>query len=60
MNEVISRGALLGGCDGFLGVRQCFPERAELGQAVILMAVDLLISQSLGQLMAAIRMGPPS
>lgn len=34
--------------------------RAELGQAIILMAVDLLISQSLGQLMATIRMGPPA
>jgi hypothetical protein len=32
--------------------------RAELGQAVILMVVDLMISQSLGQLIAAIRTVP--
>jgi len=31
--------------------------RAELGQAMILAVVDFMISQSLGQLMAAIRMG---
>jgi hypothetical protein len=34
--------------------------RAELGQAIILMAVDLLISQLLAQVMAAIRAAPPA
>jgi hypothetical protein len=32
--------------------------RAEFGQAIILMAVDLMISQSLAQIIAAIRAGP--
>jgi hypothetical protein len=33
VNEVVGRGALLGGCDGLLGVRQCLPKHAELGKA---------------------------
>jgi hypothetical protein len=32
--------------------------RAEFGQAMIQMVADLMISQSLGQLIAAIKAGP--
>lgn len=34
--------------------------RAELGQAMILMIVDMMISQSIGQLIGAIKAGPPA